>query len=101
MNLFILLMTGYHLYNYDKVQISVSSYMQMAMLLLAVSILITFIMGIIIVSREIESEWIWFIFKGFDYDAESIGEYLYFNAYKLIVWEGAIVSALMIAKKII
>ena len=101
MNLFILLMTGYHLYNYDKVQISVSSYMQMAMILLAISILITFLVGFIIVSREIESEWMWFIFKGFDYDAESIGEYLYFNAFKLVVWEVAIVSTLMIAKKII
>ncbi len=102
MNLFILALTAYHVFLHDKIQINVSAYFKSILIILAVCVLVTFIVGIFIRKFEITSEIMWFIFNGlYEYDTCDMIEYFKINTFRLLFYEGAIVLAVTVANKLI
>lgn len=101
MNLAVILMIAYHVTLLPKTQVSVSAYCTAIAFILGVSIIMTFIFGFLIVGFMIQSDIIWFLFNGFEYDVEGLKDYIRSNLFKFVYIMCAIASFYYIAQKII
>lgn len=103
MNFAILLMTAYHITLLQESQVSVANYLISLAFILGVSIILTFLIGIIVTKFEIERDMVWFLFNGFNFSdyCGNPGRYILGNMCRFIFYMGAVLSLFYIAPKII